>query len=127
LTRGSLSSLYPAARAGASELVLKPQFDSKAYETGKGKRLAKLSTLNSEETLYQTPEGGFYLLITETFFKERKLAPFEDWRRLGVTRLPDDRLHDEQRRISLSPRQALEWCVRTQIPETFRGYLLECL
>jgi hypothetical protein len=29
--------------------------------------------------------------------------------------------------VALIPREALQWAIRTQIPETLRGYLLEAI
>ncbi|MHB8521972.1 MAG: hypothetical protein ACYDH9_14595 [Limisphaerales bacterium] len=101
--------------------------NSKIQHAEKARRLARYSTLNTEEELFQTPGGGFYLRITETYFRGRRLGPFEGWRDLGITRLPDERLQSDTRVRPLSKRSALEWCIKTQIPETLRGYLLDCI
>lgn len=101
--------------------------NSKTQHAEKARRLARFSALNTEEELFQTPDGGFYLRITETYFRGRRLGPHEGWRALGITRLPDERLQNDTRLRPLSKRSALEWCIKTQIPETLRGYLLDSI
>ncbi|MBU6402712.1 MAG: hypothetical protein KGS61_20515 [Verrucomicrobia bacterium] len=101
--------------------------DNRTRGADRTRRLARFSTLNTEEELWQKTDGGFLLRISETYFQGRRLGPLEGWRELGIKHLPDDRLHTGIRVLPLTKRQALEWCVRTQIPETFRGYLLESI
>ena len=37
------------------------------------------------------------------------------------------RLRREDRLVLVTNNEALKWCVKTQIPESLRGYLLDCL
>jgi len=106
---------------------LKATIDGVVYDTDQSKKLAYKATVSSDAQLYQTTDGGFFLLNLQLYVDGQKLGREECW--LDLRKSPDvsSRLKVGAEITVLTTRQALEWCIRTQIPETFRGYLLEAI
>lgn len=77
---------------------------------------------STEETLYRTPEGEFFIDLGETWLNGRRLEPDEDF-----DPCTQGRAIYTSTIIPITAREAIEWCIKTRIPETFRGYLLDCL
>ena len=75
----------------------------------------------------QTPEGGFFLWRHQVYVDGQKLGRNEIWIDLRRDPKAKSRLRCHREIVPLTPREALEWCIKTQIPETLRGYLLESL
>ena len=97
------------------------------YDTDTATKLAHQPTCSSDQQLYQMSNGDFFLLILQMHVDTKKLGPHEIWIDLGVKPPRQARLCITARILPLTHQKALEWCIKTQIPVTFRGYLLECL
>ncbi len=106
---------------------MKATIDGVIYDTDQSKKLAYKATVSSDAQLYQTADGRFFLLNLQLYVDGRKLGLNECW--LDLRKSPDisSRLTVGAEITVLTTRQALEWSIRTQIPETFRGYLLEAI
>lgn len=105
--------------------------NSKRFDPKHAEELANYPTMSTDEKLFRTEEGEFFLKLTDTWVDMRRLSPDEDavetYFAAGVENLPSPRVVHTTKITSLTHRQAMEWCIKTQIPETFRGYLLDCL
>lgn len=97
------------------------------YDTDTAKKLAHKPTTSSDQQLYQTPGGQFFLLILQMMVDGKKLGPHDIWVDLGKKKPGKSRLCITARIVPVNSRSAMEWCIKTQIPMNFRGYLLECL
>jgi|GEM_PF-6817484 len=84
----------------------------------------------NEEYLYRTKAGRFWLRRTVCFVDGRELGNLEP-----IPREVDDapvevrqkRLTCKESIVHMTTREAMIWCIKTQIPETLRGYLLDCV
>ena len=97
------------------------------YDTDTASKLAHLPTQSSDQQLYHSEEVGFFLLVLQICVDGQKLGPNEVWVDLGKKKPRKSRLCVTARIIPMSNRDALVWCIKTQIPLTFRGFLLECI
>ena len=104
---------------------MKVQIGQKIYDTTSATSLAGHRTRSSHQELFQTAEGDFFLLVHQICVDGNKLGPHDIWVDLRTTRDPNSRLQCRQGIRPLQRHEALEWCIKTQIPETFRGLLLE--
>jgi len=106
---------------------LKATIDGILYDTDQSKKLAHKANVSSDAQLYQTEEGRFFLLNLQLYVDGQKLAVNECW--IDLRKSPDitSRLKVGAEIVALIPREALQWAIRTQIPETLRGYLLEAI
>ncbi len=104
---------------------MKVQIGNKVYDTAAATSLAGHRTSSTHQELYQTAEGDFFLLIHQVYVDGLKLGPHDVWLDLRAARHPNSRLHCRQGIHPLKRHEALEWCIKTQIPQTFRGLLLE--
>lgn len=75
----------------------------------------------------QTPDGAFFLWLHQVYVDGQKLGPNDLWIDLRTDPKARSRLHCQRQIVPLTSREALEWCIKTQIPETLRGYLLDSL
>jgi len=84
-----------------------------------------------DEYLYQTAAGDFFLLRKIVYLDGRMMGPIENMPPellLGTAvAARKRRTRLKEKIIPMSAREALLWCVKTQIPETLRGYLLDCI
>ena len=103
------------------------QIGNKLYDTASARRLAGHRTRSSHQELLQTPEGDFFLFVHELYVDGMKLGPHDTWVDLRASGDPNSRIHCRQGIRPLKRHEALEWCIKTQIPETFRGLLLESI
>ena len=106
---------------------MKKTIEGKTYDTENATSIAAESTHSSYQVLYQNEEGEFFLVIHQVYVDGKRLNPHELWVDLRQNPKANGRLQCAQEIMPLVPRQALEWCVKTQIPETLRGYLLDCI
>lgn len=106
---------------------MKATIDGIPYDTDQSRKLAYKATVSSDAQLYQTSEGRFFLLNLQLYVDGQKLGPSECWIDLRDSADVSSRLKVGAEIVALTSRQALEWSIRTQIPETFRGYLLESI
>ena len=104
---------------------MKIQIGNKLYDTASAKSLAGHRTRSSHQELYQTPDGDFFLFIHQIYVDGHKLGPHDVWVDLRINRPPHTRMACRQGIRPLQRHEALEWCIKTQIPATFRGLLLE--
>src|SRR5438046_3148810 len=96
------------------------------YDSLAGEKLASRATASIDEQLFQTPEGHFFLFILQVMVDGQPLSPYESWIDLR-NKAPQTRLSVSERIVPLPTRSALEWCVKTQIPLPFRGYVMESI
>jgi hypothetical protein len=106
---------------------LKITVDGIDYDTDRAEKLAHKPTCSSDQQLFRMPNGNFFLLILQMHVDGLKLGPNEVWIDLGRKSPRKTRLCITARILPLSARRAVEWCIKTQIPTTFRGYLLESI
>ncbi len=106
---------------------MKATIDGVLYDTDQAKKLAHKANVSSDSQLYQTGEGRFFLLNLQLFVDGQKLGLNECWVDLRKTPDISSRLKVSAEIVALTPREALQWAIRTQIPETLRGYLLEAI
>lgn len=97
------------------------------YDTDESKKLAHKASPSTDAQLYQTRDGQFFLVSICLFVDGQKLAPDECWIDLRLDPDIKSRLKVAAEIAVLTSRQALEWTIKTQIPETLRGYLLESI
>ena len=106
---------------------VKIQIGNKIYDTGSASSLAGHRTSSTHQELWRTPEGDFFLLVHQIYVDGRKLGPHDTWVDLRTRPHCSSRLQCRRGIRPLKRREALEWCIKTQIPETFRGLLLESI
>ena len=106
---------------------MKATIEGIVYDTDQSKRLAHKASISCDTQLYQTEDGRFFLLILQLYVDGRKLAPDECWLDLRESPKIKSRLKVAAELTVLTSRQALEWAIKTQIPATLRGYLLEAI
>lgn len=119
---------------GAASLLRKksPQGASNKFDTKSSQELTACPYLSREEKLYLDPDGQFFLQTCDHIVDGRKLKRDEDFiglcSELGIG-FPDPKKRTRlvKNYKALSFRQALEWCVRTQIPEMFQATLLQAI
>jgi hypothetical protein len=104
---------------------VRAQIGQKIYDTDSASSLAGHRTRSSHQELFQTQEGDFFLFIHQIYVDGQKLGPHETWVDLRTNQDPHSRLDCRQGIRPLQRHEALEWCIKTQIPQTFRGLLLE--
>ena len=97
------------------------------YDTERSRKLAHKTTVSSDTQLFQTPQGDFFLVMLQIYIDGRKLGPNEYWLDLRLGPDVESRLKVGAEIQGLTHRQALEWAIKTQIPATLRGYLLESI
>jgi hypothetical protein len=114
-----------AFRKNAARSAVRVQIGKIIYDTAAATSLAGFRTRSSHQELFQTEEGDFFLYIHQIYVDGDKLGPHDVWIDLRTTRQPNSRLSCRQGIRPLQRHEALEWCIKTQIPETFRGLLLE--
>lgn len=96
------------------------------YDTDQAAKLAHFPTHSSDQQLYRSEAVGFFLLVLQICVDGQKLGPNEVWIDLGK-RPRKTRLCITARIVPMSNREALTWCIKTQIPLPFRGLLLESI
>jgi len=119
---------------------VKATINGKTYDTEEAKQQAEFLTYSDgDHKLYRTEAGEFFLVLSDCVLDGRRLGPLESLPpELHVSdggresrQLRDlerrRRLCWEERLLPVTELEAMTWCIKTQIPETFRGYLLECL
>jgi hypothetical protein len=122
---------------------MKAMLNGKVYDTSSAREVATDPSRDGDDALYQTKDGGFFIVETVTYLDGKKLEPWqavEDMDpelspELGLTRPDAAPLEKRWRgRVKMRPqihplsqRDAMLWCIKTQIPECFRGYLLEAI
>jgi hypothetical protein len=106
---------------------LKATIGGITYDTDHSRKLAHKASVSSDTQLYQTSEGAFFIVQMQLYVDGKKLGVDECW--LDLRSDPDikSRLKVAAEITVLTTRQALEWSIKTQIPATFRGYLLESI
>ena len=115
---------------------MKATLNGKNYDTEEASQIAGCDSPDGQDTLYETAEGEFFLRVGSTYLDGRKLQPCEhpydlapSLRGKGRKALQErlDRLRFEPEIVPLTERQAMIWCIKTQLPECFRGYVLESI
>jgi hypothetical protein len=106
---------------------LRVTIDGVTYDTDEATKLCHFPTPSSDQQLFQTECGDFFLLVLRLRVDGKQLGPHERWIDLGKGRNDHSRLSVSARILPLTPKAALEWCIKTQVPAPLRGYLLDCL
>ena len=109
------------------ELTMRKKIGNKLYDTGTAKSLAADRTQSVHQELFHSPEGDFFLLVHQIYVDGKRLNPHELWLDLRSKTSEQSRLRCVQEIVPLTDRDAVEWCVKTQIPATLRGYVLDCI
>lgn len=111
-----------------SRLTLKVHIGNKTYDTDSATSLAGHRTRSSHQELFQTAEGDFFLYIHQIYVDGgNPLGPHDIWIDLRSSRNPNSRLQCKHGIRPVPRHEALEWCIKTQIPAPFRGLLLESI
>lgn len=116
---------------------MKATIDGQTYDTEQAECVASDCGRDNDINLYQTAQGAFFLEKIECLLDGKPLPPGKQaWdidSRLGPIRSKRAQ-RERNRRMSyrhhiwpVSARQAMIWCIKTQIPECFRGYFLESI
>jgi len=106
---------------------LKATINGIVYDTDRSQKLAHKASSSSDAQLFQTDEGRFFLLTLQLYVDGQKLGPTECWVDLRTDPKVRSRLKVVAEITAFEPRHALEWVIKTQIPSTLRGYLLESI
>ena len=122
---------------------MKAIINGKAYDTDEASWQATfLTASDTDHQLYRTADGEFFLVLDEVILDGRRLGPLEDVKDLAPELvMPDtpspaaarifwERQSRINRQIDIVPvtaREALLWSIKTQIPATLRGYVLDCV
>ena len=122
---------------------MRATIDGKTYDTERSKEICSNPSPDGDDYLFQTKDGRFFLQIGTTFLDGVKLRPDQDAEILApelnpfVCRNEPTEVVAARRRARvryvrtiipvMSDREALVWCVKTQMPDCFRGYVLEAI
>lgn len=106
---------------------VRTEIAGKFYDTETALKLAGKGSPSSQQDFMQTPDGAFFLWLHQVYVDGQKLGPNDLWIDLRTDPKARSRLHCQRQIVPLTSREALEWCIKTQIPETLRGYLLDSL
>jgi hypothetical protein len=116
--------------------------NNQIYDTKQAKEICSEPSPDGDDYLYQMPDGRFFLQVGTTFLDGVKIRPDQDVNELApeLDRVefrnePEESYFARRRArvryvrtiVPISGREALVWCVKTQIPECFRGYVLESI
>ena len=107
--------------------MVKVTINGTVYDTSLSKKLAHRPTASSDQQLFQSPTGEFFLLKLQLLVDGQRIGPDEVWVDLGRKKPRKSRLCITARVIPMTNQEAMVWCIKTQIPTTFRGYLLESI
>ncbi|MCX6925951.1 MAG: hypothetical protein NT154_22505 [Verrucomicrobia bacterium] len=121
---------------------MKATISGQTYNTEKAEEICTDASPDGDDILYRTKDGRFFLVVASTYLDGIKLLPSQDLHdratELGIdtslseagnlnwTKLQARKTYTDEI-IPLTDRQALEWCVKTQMPDCFRGYVLEAI
>jgi hypothetical protein len=97
------------------------------YDSEASKKLAHKATSSIDEQLHITTDGNYFLLILQVMVDGKPLGPYESWMDLRQGGKGANRLSVGERILALTHRQTIEWCIKTQIPSTLRGFFLESI
>ncbi|MEO8427672.1 MAG: hypothetical protein ABI651_11240 [Verrucomicrobiota bacterium] len=123
---------------------MRAKINGKLYDTEQAHQLANwLTYSNTIHALYQTKAGDFFLALKDYVLDGRRLGTLESFHELAPELQEDQtetaanrlrrwearelRVRIETRIIPMAVREAVEWVIRTNVPECFRGVLLESL
>jgi hypothetical protein len=113
---------------------MKATLHGHTFDTEDAKDICNDDSPDGGDWLYQTKDGRFFLVEMTTYLDGRKLKPWEDVNDVAPELQSLEAMGDRlarvelcQQIIPLSSREAMRWCIKTQIPECFRGYLLDCI
>jgi hypothetical protein len=111
---------------------------SKNFNPRRAECIANDPSADGDDQLYRTRDGHFFLIVMHTYLDGRKLLHSESLEELAPEIAPATapdleeacrqrqvRLRVERVTLPLTTKQAMIWCIKTQIPECFRSYLLD--
>ena len=103
------------------------------YDTKKAKEICTDASPDGDDILYQTKDGKFFVVLVSTFVNGVKLRPDQEpedaapERGLMRWEQRNRRIRCTRRIKPMSDREALVWYLKTQLPDCFRGYVLESI
>lgn len=122
---------------------MKATINDLIYDTDEAEYQCSDSSPDGDDTLYRAEDGRFFLEVQETFLDGVKLRPGESVENLApeldvcnndlgesparISRRRRKRERVLRRIVPMTEREALTWCVKTQMPDCFRGYVLESI
>ncbi|MEO8429361.1 MAG: hypothetical protein ABI651_19895 [Verrucomicrobiota bacterium] len=114
--------------------AMRTEVNGKFYDTHDSEDIAIDSLPNGDNHLYQTKQGEFFLLLQQSYLDGRKLEPEEDLYELAPDLFIRGASNERDRRTKsvftiqpLTNKEAVAWCVKTQIPKQLRGLMLDVL
>jgi hypothetical protein len=126
--------IYYTLNTGHSIRQTKPPMrttiNGTTYDTEQAEAICNEPSPDGDDQLYRTQCGKFFLVAQNSFLDGVKLKP---WQRPDEI-APELSFGEYLERVTLThevipmtDREALTWCVKTQMPECFRGYVLESI
>jgi len=113
---------------------MRTEVNGKLYDTSDSEDIAINTLPTGDNHLFQTKQGDFFLLLQQCYLDGRELGPGEDLYELAPDLFTPGASEERNRRtksvLTIQPvttKEALVWCVKTQIPKQLRGYMLDIL
>ncbi len=118
---------------------MRATINGRTYDTDKSEEVATGFSDAGDAKLYQTRHRDFFLVKEDRYLDGHRLAPSECIEDIAPELTPrgnrfgDPKTTAERGRryrlcrtiIPVDQREAMIWCIKTQIPAQFRGYVLE--
>ena len=106
---------------------MRANIDGQIYDTEFATSLAAHSTISSHEELFQNAQGEFFLWVHQISVEGQKVDLKEVSPDVRLLEPSDSPLRCFQKIIPLTRSEALAWCIETQIPQSLRAHLCQCL
>jgi hypothetical protein len=127
---------------------MKATIDGQTYDTEHAKEIGMADNYSQDEFLFRTKDGRFFLWRMTLYLDGAKLPPGKGLDDMAPELFGFDKLEGtygeesedaiclRRRRervkrvdtiLPMTRREAMVWCIKTQIPECFRGYFLESI
>jgi len=112
------------------------------YDTDAAQEICNSTSPDGDDLLYRTEDGRFFLVVMSMVVDGVKLRPSEEPEDVAPDLAPTDdsleamldslpkrkgRIEVRETIIPLTDREALVWCVKTQLPQCFLGAVLDCI
>jgi hypothetical protein len=117
--------------------------NGQTYDTEQAEAICNEPSPDGDDQLYRTQCGKFFLVAQNTFLDGVKLKPWQTKDEIApelsyslenrhssmetIHQMNLERVTSTKEIIPMTDREALTWCVKTKMPECFRGYLLEAI
>jgi hypothetical protein len=94
-------------------------FEGKNYDTSQAVKVSIRPGVDSHQELMQTPDGDYFLVVRRVLLNRHRTP--------GEANGYTERFIQNQEIVPLSASQALEWCLKSHIPQELHRYLPEYL